>query len=251
MKPILTRQAQCCTRSLILVNAAHPLSDEPSPDLACIDERYPEILLERQAARLLSSCLRAIGAQGKIIPVSGWRSREQQQQIWDETLKTEGERFTRQYVAIPGCSEHETGLAIDLGLALPEIDFIRPAFPDSGICHIFRKEAARYGFILRYPAGKEAITGIAHEPWHFRYVGAPHGEIISSLHLTLEEYVDLLRQYTIDRPLRFPSGAYSFHIAHLPAKPDLFYLPDGDTCYQLSSDNCGGWILTSWNGGTC
>lgn len=247
MKTLVARQTHC----LALVNATHPLPDDPAPDLVPIDQHNPKILLERQAARLLSSCLSAIGAQGNIIPVSGWRSREEQQNIWDETLQEKGISFTRQYVAKPGCSEHETGLAIDLGLALPEIDFIRPAFPDSGICRVFRQKAAKYGFILRYPAGKEHITGIAHEPWHFRYVGAPHGEIISSLHLTLEEYLCMLRQYTIARPLPFQSDAYRFHIAYLPAPPDPSLLPKEDTCYQLSTDNCGGWILTSWKRRGC
>lgn len=72
-----------------------------------------------------------------------------------------------------GCSEHETGLAIDLALAGEEPDFIRPPFPDRGICRRFRQRCADFGFVLRYPAGKETVTGIAHEPWHFRYVGVP------------------------------------------------------------------------------
>ena len=76
------------------------------------------------------------------------------------------------------CSEHQTGLAIDLGLASEEIDVIRPNFPYSGVCAAFRKQAADYGFILRYPAGKEAVTGIAYEPWHFRYVGVPHARFM-------------------------------------------------------------------------
>ena len=82
-----------------------------------------------------------------------------------------GEEFTNQFVARPGHSEHQTGLAIDLGLKQPDIDFLRPYFPYKGICQTFRELSTDYGFIERYPAGKEAITGIAHEPWHFRYVG--------------------------------------------------------------------------------
>ena len=139
---------------------------------------------------MLADCIRAGGGEGQIVPVSGWRSREEQQRIWDDTLAKEGEAFTRQYVACPGCSEHQTGLAIDLGLAAPHIDFIRPDFPDTGVCRAFREQAGKYGFILRYPAGKEHITGIAHEPWHFRYVGTPHSAIMTRLGLTLEEYLE-------------------------------------------------------------
>lgn len=157
---------------LILVNPAHPLRGE-ALDLVAADERWPEILLERRAARLLGACIQAIGGEAAIVPVSGWRSQREQQAIWDETWEREGEIFTRQYVALPGCSEHQTGLAIDLGKAAPEIDFIRPDFPLDGLCGAFRRCAARYGFIQRYRREKEALTGIAEEPWHFRYVGAP------------------------------------------------------------------------------
>lgn len=179
---------------LLLVNAAHPMPEGVEPDLTAVDERWPQVLLEREAARLLAACIRVVGGEGQIVPVSGWRSREEQQRIWDDTLAKEGEAFTRQYVARPGCSEHQTGLAIDLGLAAPHIDFIRPNFPDTGVCRAFKEQAGKFGFILRYPAGKEHITGIAHEPWHFRYVGTPHGAIMTKLGLTLEEYLELLEQ---------------------------------------------------------
>ena len=176
---------------LILVNAAHPLRETEPPALAAPDPRYPGVLMEREAARMLADCVRAVGGEGRIVPVSGWRSRAEQQAIWDGTMAREGEAFTRQYVACPGCSEHQTGLAVDLGLAGPHIDFIRPDFPDEGVCRAFRLRAADYGFILRYPAGKEHITGIAHEPWHFRYVGAPHAARMAARNLTLEEYLAL------------------------------------------------------------
>ena len=91
--------------------------------------------------------------------------------------------------ARPGCSEHETGLAIDLGENVPELDFIRPSFPDTGICGTFRARAAEFGFILRYPKGKEAVTGIGWEPCHFRYVGVPFAREIADRGLTLEEYL--------------------------------------------------------------
>lgn len=83
---------------------------------------------------------------------------------------------------------HETGLAIDVGKELEEVDFICPEFPYEGVCQIFRELAPMYGFIERYPKGKEAVTGIAKEPWHFRYVGYPHARIIQNLGMTLEEY---------------------------------------------------------------
>ena len=236
------------TDPLLLVSAAHPMPEDVRPELTGADENWPQVLLERQAARLLAACIQAVAGKGQIVPVSGWRSREEQQQIWDDTMKTEGERFTRQYVALPGCSEHQTGLAIDLGLAAPHIDFIRPDFPDTGVCGAFKEQAGNYGFILRYPAGKEHITGIAHEPWHFRYVGAPHGAIMTRLGLTLEEYLELLDDYPDrDRPFRFRMGEYHFAICRLPEDCPEEELPQGEGGWQRSRDNRGGLIVTTWS----
>ena len=231
--------------SLLLVNAAHPIADGKEPQLVCVDPRRPEIRLERWAAGLLNACIRAVGGQDEIVPVSGWRSREEQQAIWADTLADRGERFTRQYVAPPGCSEHQTGLAIDLGQASEKIDFIRPAFPYDGVCGAFRQRAADYGFILRYPAGKEAVTGIAHEPWHFRYVGVPHARIMTDLGLTLEEYVLLLRRNYARRPLVFRAGTRVFQIRCCPEGDALPPLEPG-SCRQVSADNCGGFVITDW-----
>ena len=99
------------------------------------------ILLERQAARLLAACIQAAGGAREIVPVSGWRSQAEQQAIWEDTLQRRGEAFTRQYVAVPGCSEHQTGLAIDLGRAAREIDFIRPDFPgEGGLGDVYKRQ---------------------------------------------------------------------------------------------------------------
>src|SRR5699024_8086208 len=148
-----------------------------------------------------SACIRQAGGVREIVPVSGWRSQDEQQRIWDDTLEESGPEFTCKYVAYPGCSEHQTGLAIDLGMVAGKIDFIRPAFPHDGACGAFRRLAAQYGFIERYRREKESLTGIAEEPWHFRYVGAPHAQLMESHGLCLEEYTALLRQGPRSCPL--------------------------------------------------
>ena len=233
--------------TLTLVNAAHPLSTGPVPDLVPVDEAHPHILLERRAARLLGVCIQAVGGVGAIVPVSGWRSQAQQQAIWDQTWAEEGEVFTRQYVARPGCSEHQTGLAIDLGLAAPHIDFIRPHFPEDGVCGAFRRQAPRYGFVLRYPAGKEAVTGIAHEPWHFRYVGVPHGAAMTALDLTLEEYLEFLTQYPVGgKPFVFEREGRSFELSYCAGSASALPPPEAGEHRLVSADNRGGSILTRW-----
>lgn len=176
---------------LILVNRENPLRRFPDADmLEPVLEEYPDVLMEHRAARALRALLEAIGNRGEIIPVSGFRTQAEQQKIWDDTLLERGEEFTRKFVAYPGCSEHQTGLAIDLGANLPEIDFICPEFPDTGIFGKFREKAADFGFIERYPKGKEAVTGIGVEPWHFRYVGVPHAAVMKAGGLVLEEYAE-------------------------------------------------------------
>ena len=175
--------------SLILVNRQHPYTMSIRQDLTPVFPAFAHILLEREAAHALSRLMEKLGGWGDILPVSGWRSFDEQEKIYLDSLRDNGREFTRQFVALPGHSEHQTGLAIDLGLRGESVDFIRPDFPYDGICQRFRELAPAYGFIERYPAGKEGVTGIAHEPWHFRYVGAPHAESMARQGLCLEEYL--------------------------------------------------------------
>ena len=175
--------------SLILVNGQRAYSLDAEQDLIPVHENYPNILLEREATQALARIMEQIDGWRFIAPVSGWRSREEQLTIYTDSLRENGPEFTSKFVAMSGHSEHLTGLAIDLGLRQPEIDFIRPAFPYEGICQKFRELAPAYGFIERYPKGKEYITGIAHEPWHFRYVGILHSKAIANMGLTLAEYI--------------------------------------------------------------
>ena len=175
---------------LVLVNREHPLFRPVEPGgLVSVFADYPDILMERTAADALRRLLADIGSGGSIVPVSGWRSFEEQKKIWSDTVAEKGLAFARKYVALPACSEHETGLAIDLAEKAPEIDFICPRFPHTGICRKFCERAPYYGFIRRYTKEKEAVTGISEEPWHFRYVGTPHSLIMTERGMALEEYV--------------------------------------------------------------
>ena len=235
---------------LILVNRDHPLPCEPEEDtLVPVDSRHPHILLQRQAAALLDELLGAVGGRTAIVPVSGYRPRLEQQAIWADTLAREGRVFTETYVARPGCSEHQPGLAIDLGENRPPIDFICPAFPDEGVCGAFRRRCAQFGFVLRYPAGKEEVTGIGHEPWHFRYVGWPHAWLMDRQGLVLEEYIALLHAYPEQGPhLRLSIGGRRFEIFHI-AQRDLYGLEarlPADLPCQISGDNVDGVVVTLW-----
>ncbi len=228
---------------LILVNAEHPIQHMERPVLA---PAVPgsDILLDTRAAAMLSGLISRISAAGEIVPVSGWRSEAEQREIWDGSMRESGEEFTRKYVALPGCSEHQTGLAIDLALRADNIDFIRPEFPYDGVCGRFRALAADYGFVERYQGGKEGVTGIAAEPWHFRYVGRPHARIMCEMGLCLEEYVEYLRAYPYpERLLEVRGEVYEAEVGFAGAR-DTLGLPDAP--YQVSGNNVDGYIYTLW-----
>lgn len=234
--------------SLILVNYEHPIKSDTKIPLMSVDTKYKDIRMETKASTLLSRLLESIGSKDKIIPVSGYRSRAEQEKIYADSLKENGKDFTRKYVALPGRSEHQTGLAIDLGESSSSIDFIRPEFPYTGICGEFRRKAAQYGFIERYEIGKEMTTGISHEPWHFRYVGYPHSQIIKNNQMSLEEYIQYIKQFPHDGKHYFlKENARMTEVFYVQGTSDktMINLPDNDL-FQVSGNNEDGFIVTLW-----
>ena len=237
---------------LILVNRRHPFRAGDRPDLVSCPLGMGEVLLSRQAAVMLGRLLSEADVGRKIRLAEGYRSREVQRDLYWESLKENGEEFTKTYVALPGCSEHETGLAVDVSLSEKAGGFGReaicPSFPDQGAGRQFRKRAAAYGFILRYPKGKEKITEIGEEPWHFRYVGYPHSCLMEERGLCLEEYHMLLRMTANrEKPLIFFDGKHRISIWYEPWRetdPEIA-LEEGCAC-QISGDNEKGFFVTEW-----
>ncbi|MCQ4087636.1 D-alanyl-D-alanine carboxypeptidase family protein [Saccharibacillus sp. JS10] len=187
----------------ILINPYHPVTESAAdienrlarvksfPDIRVLDEG---IQLDRICLERLDALLEAIGGKTDIVVVSGYRDLAEQTEIYSSSLEENGAEYTAKFVALPGCSEHHTGLAVDVGSAAGGLDFIAPEFPDDGVCGAFKAKAAEFGFVQRYKAHKERLTGISCEPWHFRYVGAPHAAIMEERDLCLEEYVEGLGQ---------------------------------------------------------
>lgn len=251
MKTLSLPKQAIHTGSLILVNRKYRFCGGHTDTLLPVSETGTPVLLNCRAVALLDVLMKEIQGWQSIVPVSGWRSHREQQKIWDDSLAESGLAFTRKYVALPGHSEHQTGLAIDLGLKQETIDFIRPDFPYSGICQTFRSRAARFGFIERYPAGKEAVTGIGHEPWHFRYVGVPHACIMTQNRLTLEEYTDFLKAYPYgQRPYHYRQAGLDVTVSYLKAAPSkhTVFLINADIPYSVSGNNADGFIITEWRG---
>lgn len=248
MKTIELEKKNIYCGTLLLVNEHYPLKSSNMKSLVPADVRFPDILMKRDAANVLQLILEKISAGNAIVPVSGYRSSQEQAAIYDGSLKDNGEDFTRKYVALPNHSEHQTGLAIDLGLNKKDIDFICPDFPYEGICDEFRRTAPDYGFTQRYAKGKEEITGISHEPWHFRYVGYPHSRIIEDNGFALEEYAEFIKAYRDDCRFvyKHPLGA-EVEIYYVPANDDTTLISMPENCvYQISGNNIDGFIVTVW-----
>ena len=122
---------------------------------------------------------------------SAYRSIEEQQRIIDDYTIKYGIDYVNKYVAPIKTSEHHTGLAIDLALVVngKKLTENEDLFANENIYLEIHKYLSDFGFILRYPKGKENITGYNYEPWHIRYVGIENARFISSNNLTLEEYM--------------------------------------------------------------
>lgn len=230
--------------NLILVNKECKVVKDENLKLVSFSQNFKDILLEKEANSKLIELLDKINSKTDIVPVSGYRTLKEQEEIYFNSLEENGKEFTEKFVALPNTSEHQTGLAIDLALNSQNIDFICPSFPYYGICQEFRKEAENYGFIERYQDNKKDITKIAKEEWHFRYTGYPHSKIINKYSFCLEEYIDFLKEYVYpDKPLEFEN----YKIYYVPIKGSRLLINFSDDCkFQLaiSGNNCDGFILT-------
>lgn len=248
MKTLTLHRSDIHTGSLILVNAQHPLIPGFTVhDCVPVSEQYEQVRLASTPAILFTQLMQALSAQDQIVPVSGFRPHGEQCAIWDDCMQEHGEAFTKKYVARPGCSEHESGLALDVAQGGAPIDFLCPKFPYTGICQSFRQMAPRFGFVERYPRGKEAETGIGHEPWHFRYVGTPHARIMQRYDLTLEGYIDFLRDFPYPKhPYRVCEREEILSIGFVPVQEDGTQVHLHAVPYQLSGNNVDGVIVTTW-----
>ncbi|WP_341201709.1 Ig-like domain-containing protein [Planomicrobium okeanokoites] len=123
--------------------------------------------------------------------ISSYRSYSYQKDLYNRYVATHGEEQAKRFAALPGHSEHQTGLAFDLGGTESEGDWLSGSFGDTPAGKWLASNAHDYGFIVRYLKGKEAITGYIYEPWHFRYLGVENATAVYNSGLTLEEYLGI------------------------------------------------------------
>ncbi|UWX95956.1 M15 family metallopeptidase [Arthrobacter zhaoxinii] len=172
----------------LVVNKQRPLAaDYVPPDL--VDAGG--LLLRAEAAAAYAGMVSAAAAEGvSISPVSGYRSREDQSQLHTSYTERYGQEGADSLSARPGFSEHETGLAVDIGN--PDgLCALETCFEGTAAGSWAAANAHRYGFLIRYPAGAEQITGYAYEPWHLRYVGPEVAGGVHEAGVTLEEFLGL------------------------------------------------------------
>ncbi|ETT56550.1 MULTISPECIES: M15 family metallopeptidase [unclassified Paenibacillus] len=181
----------------VMVNKQYSLPEQYKPsDLVYPDvpfifsEKIEKRMLRREAAAALEEMFAGAKADGVYLAgVSGYRSESTQKRLFNNYVARDGEEKARTYSAMPGHSEHQTGLAIDLsgrdGKCAAESCFAGTKEAEWLAAH-----AAEYGYIIRFLEGKEAITGYKYEPWHVRYVGKEIAASIAERGITLEEYYD-------------------------------------------------------------
>jgi D-alanyl-D-alanine carboxypeptidase len=144
--------------------------------------------MRKAAGKALEELFKAAKKENiSILATSGYRSFETQKQIFNENAQAYGKDNANQTSAIPGQSEHQTGLAMDITSAKVNYE-LEESFANTVEGKWLKENASAYGFIIRYPKGKEAITGYNYEPWHIRYVGKDVAKYITENNMTLEEY---------------------------------------------------------------
>ncbi|PGS41741.1 D-alanyl-D-alanine carboxypeptidase [Bacillus cereus] len=146
--------------------------------------------LRKEAAEALERLFDLAKKEGiELNAVSGFRSYDYQKNLYANNVKRKGQEHTDRFSAKPGHSEHQTGLTMDVSSKSANNE-LELTFANTKEGKWLKENAYRAGFIIRYPKGKESITGYAYEPWHIRYVG-DIAESIYKKKLTLEEFMNL------------------------------------------------------------
>ena len=179
---------------LLLANAENPLPQDWSIQTEEVQNGYE---MDKRAAPAMREMIQAAKEDGvELMLCSAYRSVEKQQQLFDRSQQaymaqgmSEEEAYakTATETAIPGTSEHQTGLAADI--VTPTYQMLDAGFADTPAGQWLSEHAAEYGFVLRYPQDKQAVTGIIYESWHYRFVGKTHAKLMKESGLCLEEYL--------------------------------------------------------------
>ncbi|MHB7978111.1 D-alanyl-D-alanine carboxypeptidase [Clostridium sporogenes] len=186
---------QISKQSLVLVNRDNKLDESYLPhDLIVPNIRFLENrnFQIRRLRRVASEALENLFQEAKneniiLLGVSGYRSYNYQVNVYNNSIYRNGQQHADKYVAHPGTSEHQTGLAMDV--VSTEYTNLDENFVNTRAYKWLKENCYKYGFIIRYPKEKENITGYNFEPWHIRFVGIEAATEIMNKGITLEEYL--------------------------------------------------------------
>lgn len=192
-----TAQTDISKGTLMLTNVKTQLDETYTPDnlkLIPNECRLREMFLQAEAADAFTSMCQEIQQHGlKIASTSAYRSRLDQQAIYDARVEIYGQTEAEKLVSRPGFSEHETGLAVDIAsMTKPNV-----VFSQSSEAAWLAENSYKYGFIVHFVEGYSSITGVSYESWHFRYVGTDTAQKIMDTQnvfgrvLTFDEYYHL------------------------------------------------------------
>lgn len=176
----------------------------------------------------------------------GYRSAKTQKGLLDNEIASVGKEKAEKWVAPPGYSEHQTGLAFDFNLNKQEGSG-GIQYDGEDIYSWLNQNCYKYGFIVRYPQGKEDITGYEQEPWHFRYVGEPSAYYIMQNNITLEEYIETLKEHDIDHPLIVENdygGKWCIYYKKASKKLRTKLIVPETEAFSVSGNNFDGFIIT-------
>lgn len=255
VQPALAFDTSRDDQLLMLVNREHTLDASWQPndllDIAKLAPSTKSVMQLRDAAA--NAYIRMYTAYKEeknltLNTISGFRNYNVQKQLFNGKVAKRqhaGQSYktaynnTLLYTALPGTSEHQTGLAIDLSNNAGLSDNFRNTEQGQWLL----ANCWNYGFILRYDNNKTALTAVAYEPWHYRYVGLPHSLIMRDHGWVLEEYMDALH--------KLPAGSYMEYAD--PANAEMvyriYYTQDTNQEFadviNISSDNCGGYVITT------
>ncbi|GFI16969.1 MAG: M15 family metallopeptidase [Lachnospiraceae bacterium] len=181
---------------LMLINKQHPIPEEYSFTLGTIKAAGGNMKCDERIIKELNAMMDEAGKDGINLAIcSPYRDLARQESLFNRKIKAymqggmtymDAYKISSQAVTVPGASEHQAGLALDI--ISDTYTVLEEGFADTPAGRWLEENCARYGFILRYPEGKELITGIGFEPWHFRYVGREAAEIIMEEEICLEEF---------------------------------------------------------------
>ena len=182
-----------------LVNTSHLLDGSYAPEMATLEGGHK---FDARAADALKEFIAGARAEGlSVYVVSTYRAYETQKYLFDRKLneklasglgQDEAYAAAARIVAIPGTSEHQTGLSADI--TDRHYEYMNESLEDTALFQWMQAHCAEYGFIVRFPKEKQDITGIMYEPWHFRYVGQEAAQYIMDNGLCLEEFVALYEE---------------------------------------------------------